>query len=113
MKFKDKHTFMERKEQSTTIMQKYPTRVPVICERLNNSLPEIDRKKYLVPDDLTMNNFLFVIRKRLKLKSEMAMYLFVNNKIMAPMTLMTQIYDENADSDGFLYITYAGENTFG
>lgn len=27
--------------------------------------------------------------------------------------LITQIYAEHADEDGFLYITYNGENTFG
>lgn len=27
--------------------------------------------------------------------------------------LMSSIYDEHKDEDGFLYITYSGENTFG
>ena len=26
---------------------------------------------------------------------------------------MSQIYDEHKDEDGFLYISYSGENTFG
>jgi GABA(A) receptor-associated protein len=26
---------------------------------------------------------------------------------------MSQIYKEQADSDGFLYVTYSGESTFG
>jgi GABA(A) receptor-associated protein len=26
---------------------------------------------------------------------------------------MSDIYDEHKDDDGFLYITYSGENTFG
>jgi GABA(A) receptor-associated protein len=26
---------------------------------------------------------------------------------------MSTIYDENKDEDGFLYVTYSGENTFG
>lgn len=27
--------------------------------------------------------------------------------------LMSAIYEENKDEDGFLYMTYSGENTFG
>jgi GABA(A) receptor-associated protein len=27
--------------------------------------------------------------------------------------MMSAIYDENKDEDGFLYMTYSGENTFG
>jgi len=26
---------------------------------------------------------------------------------------MSTIYDENKEEDGFLYVTYSGENTFG
>jgi hypothetical protein len=28
-------------------------------------------------------------------------------------SLMSDIYEEHKDEDGFLYITYSGENTFG
>lgn len=28
-------------------------------------------------------------------------------------SLMSAIYDERKDEDGFLYVTYSGENTFG
>ena len=27
--------------------------------------------------------------------------------------MMSAIYEENKDEDGFLYMTYSGENTFG
>jgi len=26
---------------------------------------------------------------------------------------MSEVYDDHKDEDGFLYITYSGENTFG
>lgn len=28
-------------------------------------------------------------------------------------SIMSAIYEENKDEDGFLYMTYSGENTFG
>lgn len=71
------------------------------------------KKKYLVPSDLTVGQFMFVIRKRLKLPPEQAIFLFVNGTIPPTGALMNQIYDEHRDVDGFLYITYSGENTFG
>ena len=54
-----------------------------------------------------------MIRKRLQLPAEQAIHLFVNGKIPATSSLMTAIYEENKDPDGFLYLTYSGENTFG
>lgn len=32
---------------------------------------------------------------------------------MSTAALMSNIYEEQKDVDGFLYITYSGENTFG
>jgi GABA(A) receptor-associated protein len=39
--------------------------------------PEIDKKKYLVPTDLTVGQFVYVIRKRIDLNAEKALYVFV------------------------------------
>jgi GABA(A) receptor-associated protein len=115
MKFKSDHTLDQRQIESERIRQKYPERVPVICERADRSqtVVDIDKKKYLVPSDLTVGQFMFVIRKRLKLPPEQAIFLFVNGTIPPTAALMNQIYDEHRDVDGFLYITYSGENTFG
>ena len=74
----------------------------------------MDKKKYLVPSDLTVGQFVYVIRKRVKLSSgERAIFVFVNNAATATASLMSTIYEENKDEDGFLYIQYSGENTFG
>ena len=107
---------MRRSEESKRIMAKYPGRVPIICERDPRSvdIPDIDRKKYLVPSDLSVANFMYVIRGRLKLPPEKSIYLFVDNNVMpATSQLLTTLYTEHADDDGFLYIRYAGESTFG
>jgi GABA(A) receptor-associated protein len=55
----------------------------------------------------------YVIRKRIKLEPEKAIFIFVNNTLPPTAALMSQIYKEQADSDGFLYVTYSGESTFG
>jgi GABA(A) receptor-associated protein len=83
-----------------------------------------------VPADLTVGQFVYVIRKRIKLSPEKAIFIFVDEVLPPTAALMSSIYEEHkglytvpfchhdpltslADEDGFLYITYSGENTFG
>lgn len=114
MKFKQQHTLEERKAESDRIRAKYPDRIPVICEKADKSkVADIDKKKYLVPADLTTGQFVYVIRKRLKLPPEQAIFLFVNGALPPNAALLNQVYEEHKDEDGFLYITYSSENTFG
>ena len=104
----------KRKSEAQRIRAKYPDRIPVICEKDDRSdIPDIDKKKYLVPADLTVGQFVYVIRKRIKLSPEKAIFIFINNILPPTASLMSTIYEEQKDSDGFLYITYSGENTFG
>jgi GABA(A) receptor-associated protein len=39
--------------------------------------------------------------------------LFINNTLPPAASLMSQIYKEHKDTDGFLYVIYSGESTFG
>jgi len=112
--FKNTHSFDKRKNEAQRIRAKYPDRIPVIAEKASESdVPDIDKKKYLVPSDLTIGQFVYVIRKRIKLKPEKAIFIFVNNTLPPTSALMSQIYKEHQDQDGFLYVTYSGESTFG
>jgi len=114
--YKIKKTFNERKSESDRIIDKYPDRIPIICEktlRINSNIPNLDKTKYLVPRELTVGQFMYVIRKRLKLESSEALYIFANGHIMSCSTLMSVAYDNYKDTDGFLYLKYSKENTFG
>ena len=86
----------------------------MIAEKaVSSSIPDIDKKKYLVPSDLTMGQFVYVIRKRIKLSPDTAIFIFVNNTLPPAAELMSKVYRDQADEDGFLYVTYSGESTFG
>lgn len=113
--FKEKHSFEKRVDEAARIMEKYPDRIPVICQKIHtaNNIPNIDKIKYLVPNDLSMGQFLYIIRKRIKIEPEKAIYIFINNKIAAGSQILIDIYDNNKDKDGFLYVYYTGESTFG
>jgi GABA(A) receptor-associated protein len=88
--FKNEHSFEKRKAEADRI-----------------------RQKYLVPSDLTVGQFVYVIRKRIKLAPEKAIFIFVDEVLPATAALMSAIYEEHKDEDGFLYVSYSGENTFG
>ncbi|CAG8109207.1 unnamed protein product [Penicillium salamii] len=106
-KFKDEHPFEKRKAEAERIRQKYADRIPVICEKVEKSdIATIDKKKYLVPADLTVGQFVYVIRKRIKLSPEKAIFIFVDEVLPPTAALMSSIYEEHKDEDGFLYITY-------
>jgi GABA(A) receptor-associated protein len=104
----------KRKEESMRICTKFQDRIPVICERVEDSdIPNIDKRKYLVPSDLTIGQFVYVIRRRIQLPSEKAIFIFVKDILPPTAALMRTIYEQYKDDDGFLYIVYSGENTFG
>ena len=112
--FKLQHPLERRQGEASRIREKYPDRIPVIVEKADRSdIPEIDKKKYLVPADLTVGQFVYVVRKRMMLGAEKAIFVFVNNTLPPTASLMSAIYEEHKDQDGFLYMTYSGENTFG
>ena len=114
--FKNEFRFKDRLDEAMRVLTKYPDRIPVICERSLTApydCPNIDKRKYLVPKDLTMGQFLYVIRTRLKLSSEKALFLFINSTIPPTTTLMNKIYEKHKSDDYYLYINYTQENTFG
>lgn len=67
-----------------------------------------------MPSDLTIGQFMWVIRKRIKLAPEQAIFLFVASGTLPPSVVTLQaVYDQHKAEDGFLYMTYSGENFFG
>lgn len=72
---------LARKAEAVKILQKYPDRVAIICEKDPNcKMDDIDKSKYLVPKELTFSQFTFIVRKRLKLDKSSALFLLVNGK---------------------------------
>lgn len=113
--FKDRLSLKERKRQAEVVLKKHPERIPVIVERTKTStnVPIIDRCKYLVPKDFSVAQLLYVVRKRIKLKPEQGIFFFCDNNIVITSSLLSELYEKYKDQDGFLYVTYSGENVFG
>jgi len=96
----------QRQQESNKIRQKYPDRIPVIVQKVEGSqIEKIDKRKYLVsvanidlflcfeinkywlsniiqvPADITAAQFMWIIRKRINLPSERAIFLFVDKMV--------------------------------
>lgn len=69
------HTNPEQPDLHTCTLQ-------VIVEKVSGSqIVDIDKRKYLVPSDITVAQFMWIIRKRIQLPSEKAIFLFVDKTV--------------------------------
>lgn len=114
--FKQCNTLQHRRLLSEKIKTLYSDRIPVIVSPHNSTkYIKITKQKYLAPGDITFGKFLLEVRKNIiKLEEKDSLFFFVENGslIVGNMT-MSEINKHHMDPDGFLYLTYATENTFG
>ena len=131
--FKQRNSLPERQAAVASIRAKFPNKVPVIVERFKKvsflklvcrnsklynlqekSLPVIDKVKFLVPRELTVGQLATIVRNRLSLNQLDSFFLFNKSGTMVTMSMtVSDLYSESMDSDGFLYIEYASQETFG
>jgi GABA(A) receptor-associated protein len=113
-RYKREKSLQERREESSNILRRYAGHVPVIVDKDPRArLPDIERQKFLVPSDLSIGQFVYVVRKRIDLQPSDAIFLFVNRKLPPPNATMGQLYGENRDEDGFMYCTYSSDTAYG
>lgn len=94
----------------------YPDRVPVIVEKKKEckDIPDLDKNKFLVPKDIVFSQFIYILRKKIKLSPDKGIFVFTNNKLVPGSSNMNDIYEQEKDpNDNMLYVTYSGESVFG
>ena len=106
-----KKPILERKSESNHIMTKYPEKIPILVFKSKASR---DKNKFLVSKDLTAVQFIYILRKRIKLDSAKAIFVFTEKGTL-PVTHnpVSMLYESHKNDDGFLYMYYSSENTFG
>lgn len=119
IKFIEDNNLNKRYTTAQNIINKYPNMIPIIIGRGElKTTPMITKFKYLVPRDSLMGNLVVQIRKQLSkdglLHDKTGLFFFINNEKLIPNTSsMEELYNKYKSDDGFLYITYMRENTFG
>ncbi len=98
-----------------SLREKYPNRVPVFVARAINAneIPDIPKKKYLVPNTLSVGQLLYIIRRQIELPPEKALFIFINNTLPMSSTTVGELYAKNCSVDGALRVIYTSESTFG
>lgn len=94
---------------------KYPGKIPIFVTRgaSSSDIPDLPKHKFLAPSDLTVGQFIYVIRRQIKLPPEKALFVFINNTLPTSTTLLSELYATHKGSDGAMRMTYTSENTFG
>jgi GABA(A) receptor-associated protein len=105
----------ERRKQYDLVMESHPEKVPVILERAPSAtIPTVDRSKYLLPRDFTVGAFLDILRRRTSVGEGEALFVYVRGTVPAGNVPFGALYEQHRDlDDGFLYVTYTGESSFG
>lgn len=115
MGFKETHSREDRRTIAANILQRFPDRVPIICEPASDKC-RIDKVKFLAPRDFKMGHFAFSVRQRIPhLSSKEAIYIFVGADATIPSNSapIEEIYQRFKDEDGLLYMKFDKEKTFG
>jgi GABA(A) receptor-associated protein len=106
-------SFECRLTEAKRLAHKYYDRVPIIVKPGNERTPATENFKYLVPKNVTVGQFVNTIRKKTQIKSYQALFVFVNGVLPPTSSSMVDVYNEHHEEDGFLYVIYNLENTFG
>ena len=103
--FVKKYSFEQRVKHINSLLLRYPNRIPVIMLPTDKNQPKIQKTKYLVPGEVTMTQFIFIIKKYIDLKQEDALFIFTESgTILSGNTLMSETYKQHMDDDKFLYL---------
>ena len=112
----EQNEFERRRKMASLLISKHDDRIPVIVEKeLDSKLPELDKKKYLVPHNMTVGAFVITIRRKINLESYQSLFIITKDKNYLPPSTMTmaEIYQKYHSPDKFLYLIYKSENAFG
>lgn len=111
--YKIKKNFEERSKESEIILKKYQNKIPVIINECYDEVKDRIKRKILLPKEITVSEFLYVLRTKFNINSEESLLVFVNGKIPTSTTSMIYLYEKYKEKDNFLYISIVKENTFG
>jgi len=93
------------------VLRRHPNRVPVKIDEESDF--DIDRRKYLIPRDMTLGTFVTYLRNRVKLNNSEAMFVLIEGILPPVSATIETLYITHVRDDRLLHIILKKENTFG
>jgi len=91
--FKDEKCYEDRVEEAQRIKRMYPDSIPIIVQKHPKSiLPELEKKKFIVPKERKFSEFHYLIRKKIKLTDTQALFLIIKDFSPNFTSTILQIY---------------------
>ena len=85
-------------------------KIPLIID----SKLELSKNKFIVPRDMTISQFHYILSKKIKKNEKDSLILFVNNILPQQIDTLGSLYNlYKNDEDNYLHITVRKESTFG
>jgi GABA(A) receptor-associated protein len=118
--FRNSTDFKDRIQLSSRLKEKFPERIACIVEKTTSwgtrKIPHMERKKFLVPGNMKLCNFVIIIRRRIDLPEGSALLITVGVDTPTMPTMqatLDSLFSSYGSEDGFLYVHYGIESTFG
>lgn len=107
-------TMTPRSNSRCRALFKHPGLVPVeVVHEQGSSDKKLGTYKYLVQPDMSMGQFMSMLRARLKIDATEGVFLMVGDVLAKNSSTMQDLYALHQDSDNILVITVAKERVFG
>lgn len=114
-KFKTENSLEERKRNSEALLKQFDDKIPLICEKDPKwKMESLPKTKFLVPNTMMWSQLIDMIKSKIKLDNKEALFLLIAGKhqVSGEKTL-GEIFEAYKDEDGFLYVSYAGQLSWG
>lgn len=102
-----------RRSESQRMRRLHPEHIPVIIEPHKPSDPPISKRKYLVPKDLMVAQMIYIVRKRVDLSKGQSIFFSCRGRLPFTTDTIFTLDSHSREKDGFLYLDYTLEHTFG
>ncbi len=99
----------EKLELGRSLLLQHPDRLPVIIK----SPIKLRICKFLCPKEIPIYKLIIEIRERNILAQNESLHVFAKNTLLLPTMMLGLVHEKYKSDDGFLYLNFAKENSFG
>ena len=108
-------------KESSTLLEKYPDRIPLLVQ-LDSNVLKLEKHKFLVVEDINVNYYIDVLKSKLNANANDSLIISVTKfnedntrtltKVKPQSKLLGEFYKENKDpSTGMLILTVSRQTT--